>query len=267
MENGRTLYRRIAVAYIELPLIGMMFSPVDFVAGMRWQTYDSTKWPHDGDIAFIPQYRKNLAQHVTKRGSTSVGAPPWIEMAYCYTQPQTPPLEKLLFRATFHNRSDESRWILLPSTLYSAPTQHRPGTGVNGMELLADDDDRIKLVKFLGTQSADATDAKQGGGFQAVLLAPKAIVAADVVVDYWGHLARPLAITAVIARGVSLDGKSIDQYFEGPLQTNSSSTSGHLKKVQTWSTSDNGEVPVRIISVDRYTVSDALAIPCAEHRP
>ncbi|MGH9515813.1 MAG: hypothetical protein ACRD3P_09085 [Terriglobales bacterium] len=249
--------------YTELPLIGMTLSPVDFVGGLLWHTYDSGRWPHTGDVAFVPGYKRLLFQgsRDVLGGATKPDA--WVEMAYCGAKPQKPPLQKLLFQVLFRNPSDEPRWILLPSTLYTAPTQPAAGAGVSGVELLADDHG-TKLVKFLGTASADPTDSQQGGGFQAILLAAKTNIKTDVVVDYWGRPERPLAITAIIARQLTLNGKAITHYFHSSLLTNSSSAATSLRRVETWNAPELREVPVTVAIVERRIVKDALAIPCPD---
>jgi len=50
--------------FIELPLIGMASSPVDFAAVINWHTYDSAKWFCPPE--FIPSYRKKMIENETK---------------------------------------------------------------------------------------------------------------------------------------------------------------------------------------------------------
>lgn len=49
--------------YTELPLIDMAMSPVDFVGALMWHNYDSSQWPHAGNLTFVPEYRKTLSRY------------------------------------------------------------------------------------------------------------------------------------------------------------------------------------------------------------
>src|SRR5947209_1372992 len=61
---------------------------------------------------------------------------PRVEMRFCGSRLQKPPLEKLNFRVSLHNPTDQQRWILLPNGLYSHATAQRRKAGISGVEVL-----------------------------------------------------------------------------------------------------------------------------------
>src|SRR5260370_42444363 len=66
-------------------------------------------------LAFATPAQKIAAQQVPAT------EPQALEIAYCGERPQKPPLKKLFFNITLHNRSDHARWFLLPRSLYDKP--------------------------------------------------------------------------------------------------------------------------------------------------
>lgn len=46
--------------YIELPLIDLSLSPVDFFGFIHWHSYDPKDWNNPGTVKFYPDYRKKL---------------------------------------------------------------------------------------------------------------------------------------------------------------------------------------------------------------
>lgn len=53
-------YSNILGNYIDLPLIDIKLTPVDFFGFMKWYTYDPKNWLTKGEVKFYPQYRKKL---------------------------------------------------------------------------------------------------------------------------------------------------------------------------------------------------------------
>lgn len=53
-----------AKRFIQLPLIGMTSSPVEFAAAINWRTYDPAKWFYPPE--FIPSYREKMIENETK---------------------------------------------------------------------------------------------------------------------------------------------------------------------------------------------------------
>lgn len=53
--------------YDELPLIGIVMTPVDFAASYIWNTYDPSRWESTGYVGsfFVPGYRKKLMQETS----------------------------------------------------------------------------------------------------------------------------------------------------------------------------------------------------------
>src|SRR5256885_16972960 len=103
---------------------------------------------------------------------SAVGNPPFVEVRirFCGTRAQKPPLEKLYFRVSFRNLTSKKEWILIPSVLYSAPTQAPSRAGISEIDLLQNQSRTIRFLRFLGTQRLNSGLPIDGGGFQGVLL-------------------------------------------------------------------------------------------------
>jgi hypothetical protein len=69
-----------------------------------------------------------------------------VQMRFCGAKARKPPLEKLYFRVSLRSLTSKQEWILMPSVLYSAPTQARSGAGISEIELL---ENRLRTIKFL----------------------------------------------------------------------------------------------------------------------
>lgn len=55
--------------YSELPLIGIIMSPIDFVAYVTWKSYDPSKWSRKEEtpLKYIPCYRRKLIEGNLKK--------------------------------------------------------------------------------------------------------------------------------------------------------------------------------------------------------
>lgn len=89
-------------------------------------------------------------------------------MRFCGAKAQKPPLEKLYFRVSLRNLTSKQEWILMPSVLYSAPTQARSGAGISEIKLLENRLRTIKFLRFSGSQRITSGPPNEVGGFQGV---------------------------------------------------------------------------------------------------
>jgi hypothetical protein len=186
-----------------------------------------------------------------------------VDIRYCGAKPQKPPLEKLHFRVSLRNATDEPQWVLLPLVLYSRATHARENAGVSHIDLLSDESHKIKLLRLAGTARLLAGLSNEGGGLQAVLLAGGAEVRVPMLIDYWGTPdGGPLPIDGATAHELILRGKPIAQYFRTPLLTTSGAEAEHLFVVESWQTSDQEEAPIVTERSAPFRIVDALANKC-----
>jgi hypothetical protein len=185
-----------------------------------------------------------------------------IQIEFCEAKLQKPPLERLYFRVSLHNLTGQPQWVLLPSVLYSAPTQAPSGAGISEIDLLENQSRTIKFLRFSGSLRVTRGLPNDGGGFQGLLLGPRTEVTLPVTIDYWGRLDAPLPITGEIAHRIEVRGKSIAHYFHTPLANPSRATAGHLSVVDSWKAPNQTEVVVTVESIGQFSIPDALAARC-----
>jgi hypothetical protein len=252
---------KLPTTYTELP-INMILSPVDFVGGMFWHTYDRNRWPHVGGVNFVPAYLKPLLAP-SQQTKVQTQAHPWVEMAYCGAKPQKPPLARLYFHVSLHNPTDQQVWLLLPMALYSQPKQPRNEAGIYKIEVLSDENKRIHPVQFNGTRRSDPDVGADAGGFQAFLLPPGVdVTVRRLSIDFWGRPEGSLPITVVVASRLMVRGRSVEQLFPGIQLSSSAGTTEHLSVTDSWETPDLGEVPLTITQTYKFAIENAFAETC-----
>lgn len=185
-----------------------------------------------------------------------------VQIQFCEAKLQKPPLEKLHFRVSFRNLTAEPQWVLLPSVLYSAPTQGPSGAGISEIDLLQNQSHTIKLLRFSGSQRVTPGPSNDGGGFQGILLGPRTEITLPVTIDYWGRAAGPLPITGQVAHFIQVRGKPLAHYFSTPLANASRATAEHLSVDQSWRSPHQTEVAVAVGSIGQFSIPDALATKC-----
>lgn len=184
-----------------------------------------------------------------------------VELQYCGSHPEKPPLEKLLFRASLRNTSRDQQWVLLPTTLYAAPTRARANAGVWRIEVLADDSHKVKLLRFDGTVHVFPYLSNAGGGFQAILLGPKSHAVLPLQIDIWSRTNGPVLITVSTATQLQIEGRPILRLFRMPLAVSSVVTK-HLSAVDSWQSKDRSEVSLHVEKTSDFGITDALASKC-----
>ena len=205
-----------------------------------------------------------LTYSLLAESSSAVGNSPFVEVRirFCGTKAQKPPLEKLYFRVSFRNLTSKKEWILIPSVLYSAPTQAPSRAGISEIDLLQNQSRTIRFLRFLGSQRLTSGLPNDGGGFQGVLLDPRTEITLPVTIDYWGRPTGPLPITGEVAHRIQVRGKTLTHYFRTPLVNASPETSERLSVNHTWRSAEQTEVALTVQSIGQFSIPDALATKC-----
>src|SRR5262245_51901837 len=194
-----------------------------------------------------------------------VPEPPSLEIAYCGERAQKPPLKKLLFNITLHNRSDHARWFLLPRSLYEQPVVLN--NSIDAVEVhTASPPNRFVLADFIGTLQLQPESA---GGFQGLLLPAGAIVTIrNLPVELWGEPDKPLPVHLVITDNFTVAGAPAAQWIGVPLLSGVT-TDVDLEEMSRSASQARilMDVPVAITASEDFTVPNALAARCPEKKP
>lgn len=188
-----------------------------------------------------------------------------VELQYCGSHLEKPPLEKLLFRASLRNASRDQQWVLLPTTLYVAPTHVRDNAGVWRIDVLTDDSRKVKLLRFAGTVHVFPYLSNAGGGFQAILLGPESQAVVPLGIDIWSRINGPVPISGSTATQLEIEGRPISRFFRMPLATTSSVVTKHLSAVDSWQSKDRSELSLHVEKTSDFGITDALATKCDWH--
>jgi len=189
-----------------------------------------------------------------------------VQLLYCGSHLEKPPLEKLFFRASLRNISSRSQWVLLPTVLYAAPTHARKDAGVQRIDLFTDHSRKIKLLQFSGNVHIFPYLSNTGGGFQAILLAPATEAAVPLQIEYWGRVGAALPIRGLIASQLTVEGKPVARFFRVPLASTSIVASDNLSALDSWETKDGGEASFHVKKTSDFAIADAVANRCNHAR-
>jgi hypothetical protein len=177
-------------------------------------------------------------------------------------QPRKPPLVKLLFNVTLWNRSEYTRWFLLPDSLYSRALTPSKG-GIDAVEVFsAVPPPKVSVAKFMGTFHLQPESAS---GFQALLLPAGARISIRrFSIGYWGDAPRSLPVHLVIADAVTVGDTPAMVWIGTDILSDRSADvmRDQLQLVSSTLAPELKELPVKIVGTEEFTI-DA---PVAERR-
>lgn len=194
---------------------------------------------------------------------TPAAESPALEIAYCGEQPQKPPLKKLLFNVTLHNRSDHARWFLLPRALYEQPVALKHSIDSVVLHTAAPPS-RLILADFAGSVQLQPESA---GGFQALFLPAGAnVTVRNLAVEFWGEPDKPLPVRLVMTDNFTVAGSPAAQWV-GSQVLSGSTADVDAEEMSLDHAQHTTDVPIEITTAQEFTVPNALAVRCPEKKP
>jgi hypothetical protein len=179
---------------------------------------------------------------------------PPVEIKFVDQHVGKPPLVELSFDVVLRNDLAESRWFLLPKSIYRDQAQLTGKGGVDVLEVFAPKGKgRVIIGEFLGT-----------GGFQATLLsAGSEVHLRRFRISFWGDLPDKVPVEVVIAKSLTIGGEPASDWFGLDPTSSAKVDVSELaqdinRQVRTKHTADNKEVPTQVQEDQRLNVSVAI---------